>query len=155
MHYFRSVLPKGVLPPMKETSCNIFKIAISSKFFGDLMTHLISEYAGKEIKQFLNVSPLTITNLLLWPFKVSSLYIKEWITSWPLEIPNNILTFRTAETSSRLNIIWKLSYRFASKKLSFTKCFQFQKVMKIFFVFLTFLVASNSLFLTKFIEAVI
>jgi hypothetical protein len=33
---------------MKETRCHIFKIAIFSKFFGDLMTHITREYAGKK-----------------------------------------------------------------------------------------------------------
>ena len=38
-------------------------------------SHIIREYAGKKIKWFLNVSPLTIVNILLWPFMVFSLYI--------------------------------------------------------------------------------
>ena len=40
-------------------------MAIFSKFFGDLITHIAREYAGKKMKSFLNVSPLTIVNLLL------------------------------------------------------------------------------------------
>ena len=44
---------------------HIFKMAIFSKFFGDLMTHKIGEYAGKEIKHFFNVLPVTIANILL------------------------------------------------------------------------------------------
>jgi hypothetical protein len=40
-------------------------MAIFSKFFGDLMSHIIREYAGKKIKLFLNVSPLRIVNILL------------------------------------------------------------------------------------------
>ena len=48
MHYFRGVLPKWVLPPMKEISCHIFKTAILTKFFDDLMNHIIREYAGKK-----------------------------------------------------------------------------------------------------------
>jgi hypothetical protein len=47
---------------MEETSCHIFKMAIFSKFFGDLMTYIIREYAGKKI---LDLSSLTIVNLLL------------------------------------------------------------------------------------------
>ena len=74
MYYFRDVLPKWVLPPQKEISCHIFKMAMFSKFFGDLMTHLIREYAGKKIFYFFNVSPLTIVDILLWPFMVFSLY---------------------------------------------------------------------------------
>ena len=31
--------------------------------------HIIREYPGEEMKLFLNGSPLTIVNLLLWPFK--------------------------------------------------------------------------------------
>ena len=75
MHHFRGVLPKWVLPPQKEISSPIFKMAILKKIFGDLMSHIIREYAGKKIKWFLNVSPLTIVNILLWPFMVFSLYI--------------------------------------------------------------------------------
>jgi hypothetical protein len=40
-------------------------MAIFSKFFGDLMTNLIREYAGKKIKHFFNVSPLAIVDILL------------------------------------------------------------------------------------------
>ena len=40
-------------------------MAILTKFFGDLMNHIISEYAGKKMKLFLNVSPLKNVNLLL------------------------------------------------------------------------------------------
>ena len=50
MHHFRAVLPKLVLPPMKKIGCHIFKMAIFQKFFGDLMTYIIREYAGKKIK---------------------------------------------------------------------------------------------------------
>ena len=40
-------------------------MAILTKFFGDLMNHIIREYAGEEMKLFLNVSLLTIVNLVL------------------------------------------------------------------------------------------
>ena len=40
-------------------------MAILTKFFGDLMNHIIREYAGKKMKLFLNFVPLTIVNLLL------------------------------------------------------------------------------------------
>ena len=41
-------------------------MAILTKFFGGLnMNHIIREYAGKKIKLFLDVSPLTILNVLL------------------------------------------------------------------------------------------
>ena len=43
----------------------MFKMDIVTKFFGDLMNHIIREYAGKKMKLFLNVSPLTILNVLL------------------------------------------------------------------------------------------
>ena len=76
MHHFRAVSPKWVLRPQKEISCHIFKMAILTKFFDNLMNHITREYAGKTMKLFLNVSPLTIVSLLLWPFKVSSLYCK-------------------------------------------------------------------------------
>ena len=50
-------------------------MAILTKFFGDLMNHIIREYAGEKIKLFLNVSPLKIMDILLSLFKVSSLYL--------------------------------------------------------------------------------
>ena len=43
----------------------MFKMAILTKFFDDLMNHIAREYAGKKMKLFLNVSPLRIVNLLL------------------------------------------------------------------------------------------
>ena len=42
-------LPKWVLTPQKETSSHIFKRAIFSKKFGDLISHIIRLYAGKVI----------------------------------------------------------------------------------------------------------
>ena len=68
------VSPKWILTPQKEISCHIFKMAILTKFFGDLMNQMIREYAGKKIKLFLNVSPLKIMDIFLSLFKVSSLY---------------------------------------------------------------------------------
>ena len=50
MHYFRGVLPKWVLPPQKETSSPIYQMAIFKKLFGDLMSYIIREYAGKKMK---------------------------------------------------------------------------------------------------------
>ena len=38
------------LTPQKEISCHIFKIAIFSKSFDDLMSHIIREYADEETK---------------------------------------------------------------------------------------------------------
>ena len=46
-------------------------MAILTKFFDDLMNHIVREYAGEKMNLFLNVSLLTIVNLLL--FKVASL----------------------------------------------------------------------------------
>ena len=63
------------MTPQKEISCHIFNMAFFQKFFADLMSHIIREYAGMKIKWFLNVSPLTIMNKLLWPFMLLSLYI--------------------------------------------------------------------------------
>ena len=65
MRYFRGKIPTQVLTSQRKTSCHIFKVAYLTKFFGDLMNHKIREYAGKEMKLFLNVSLLTIANLLL------------------------------------------------------------------------------------------
>ena len=59
---------------MKETSCHFFKMAIFSIFFGDLMTYIMREYAGKKRKLTLNVSTLKIINILLSLFKAFSLY---------------------------------------------------------------------------------
>ena len=73
IHHFRAISPKWVLAPHKEISCHISKMPILTKFFDDLMNHITREYAGKKVKLYLNVSPLRIVNLLLWPFKVASL----------------------------------------------------------------------------------
>ena len=75
MHHFSGVLPKRVLLHQMEISCHIFKLDIFSKFFGDLMSHIIREYAGKEMEYFLNVSPLKIMGILLSLFMVFSLYL--------------------------------------------------------------------------------
>ena len=48
MHYFRAISPKWILDPQKEISCHIFKKAILTKFFDDLMNHITREYAGKK-----------------------------------------------------------------------------------------------------------
>jgi hypothetical protein len=40
-------------------------MAILTKFFDDLMNHIVREYAGVKMNLFLDVSPLTIVNLLL------------------------------------------------------------------------------------------
>ena len=86
MHHFRAISPNWILTPQKEISCHIFKMAILTKFFDDLMNHITREYAGEKMKLFLNVSTLTIVNLLLWPFKVASLYIKIQVyLLWPLK----------------------------------------------------------------------
>ena len=65
MHDFRAISLKSVLTPQKEISCHILKMAILTKFFGGLMNHIIREYEGKKIRLFLNVSHLTIVNLLM------------------------------------------------------------------------------------------
>ena len=44
--------PKCILTPQGETSHHIFKLAMFSKFFGDLKKHIIGLNAGKEIKHF-------------------------------------------------------------------------------------------------------
>ena len=100
MHHFRAVSPKWVLRPQKEISCHIFKMAILTKFFDNLMNHITREYAGKKIKLFLNVSPLTIVHLLLWPFKVASLYhmscsnIPAYLINWSTKNLNSVLCKR-------------------------------------------------------------
>ena len=65
MHHFRAILPNSILTTQKEISCHIFKMAILTKFFGDIIDHITREYAGKKMTLILNVSPLTIVNLLL------------------------------------------------------------------------------------------
>ena len=74
MHYFSGVLPKWVLLHQMEISCHIFKLALFSKFFSDLMSHMIREYAGKEMKWFLNLSSIKIMDIILSPFMVFNLY---------------------------------------------------------------------------------
>ena len=73
MHHFSCVLPKLVLLPQMEISGHIFKLAIFSKFFGDLKSH-IREYADEGMKYFLYILPLKIMGILLSVFLVSSLY---------------------------------------------------------------------------------
>ena len=46
------ISPKCDLTPQKETGYYIFKMTIFSKFFGNVMTHIIRENAGKRIKYF-------------------------------------------------------------------------------------------------------
>ena len=48
MHNLRAISPKRVLTPQKEISYHIFKMAILTKFFDDLMNHITREYAGKK-----------------------------------------------------------------------------------------------------------
>ena len=62
-----------------EISCHIFKLGIFSKFFGDLMSYIIREYADEEIEYFLYIWPLKIMGMLLSVFLVSSLSIKLFI----------------------------------------------------------------------------
>ena len=76
MHYFSGVLPKWVLLHQMEISCHIFKLALFSKFFGDLMSHIIREYADEEMKHFLHTLPLKIMGIFLSVFLVSSLYLR-------------------------------------------------------------------------------
>jgi hypothetical protein len=57
-----------------EIICHIFKLATFSKFFGDLMSHIIMEYADEEMKYFLYILPLKIMDILLSVFLVSGLY---------------------------------------------------------------------------------
>jgi len=52
-------------------------MAISSKKIGDLMSHIIREYADEEMKHFLYNLPLKIMGILLSVFLVSSLYIAD------------------------------------------------------------------------------
>ena len=49
---------------------------IFSKFFGDLMSHIIREYADEEMKYFLYILSLKIMDILLSVFLVSSLYLE-------------------------------------------------------------------------------
>ena len=52
---------------------HIFKMAIFSKFFGDVISHIIREHAGKRMYFFKLF--IKILNLLLSPFQVSILYV--------------------------------------------------------------------------------
>ena len=62
---------------LKRKSAIIFSkwLFLQNSLLISWASHIIREYAGKKIKWFLNVSPLTIVNILLWPFMVFSLYI--------------------------------------------------------------------------------
>ena len=51
-------------------------MAILTKVFGDLMNHIIREYAGKKIKSFLNVSLLNIMGILVCFFGIQSSYFE-------------------------------------------------------------------------------
>ena len=51
-------------------------MAIFSKFFDDLISHIKREYAGEKMKQFLNVSPLAIMDFLLYLFQPIRLYFR-------------------------------------------------------------------------------
>ena len=68
MHHFRGKIPKYILTPLKKNGCHIFKIAIFSKFFGDVMNHIIRENAGEKIKRILVVFQLKTFNILLSVF---------------------------------------------------------------------------------------
>ena len=90
----------------RELVCT-FKLPIFSKFFGDLMSHIIREYAGKKIKWFLNVSPLTIMNILLWPFMAISLYLQSGFPiSCFVSIPN--IYFMVLNNSAARLFIFKV-----------------------------------------------
>ena len=65
MHRFECYFAEVSFETQKEISGHIFKVPILTKFFDDLMNHITREYAGKKKKLFLNVSSLTIVNLLL------------------------------------------------------------------------------------------
>ena len=52
MHQFNGVLPKWVLLHQMEIGFHIFKLVTFSKFFDDLMSHIIREYAGKKWNNF-------------------------------------------------------------------------------------------------------
>ena len=56
--------PKWVLPPQKKNTSHIFKIDIFSKFFGDVMSHIIRWNAGKKIN--------TVSELLFKNKKINS-----------------------------------------------------------------------------------
>ena len=116
-HHFRAISPKWVLSPQREISCHIFKMAILTKFFDDLMNHITREYAGKKVEIFLNVSLFTIAHLLLWPFKVASLYCNDvyaknknqqsWFLLQRINIPTHF--FRNSWKKDWTHIRWDAS----------------------------------------------
>jgi hypothetical protein len=116
MHHFRAISPKWVLAPQKKISCHIFKMAILTKFFDDLMNHLSREYAGKKMKLFLNVSPLTILNLF-----------PKILIFWPRKMCNT--SKKSLEKSSFYSeIIFEVLYLKKWKKKSFS-CFSVLKIL--------------------------
>ena len=50
---------------LEENQLSYVQNGYLAKFFDDLMNHIAREYAGKKMKQFLNLSSLSIVNLLL------------------------------------------------------------------------------------------
>ena len=48
MLHFMASLPKGVLPPPMKICSHTFKMAIFPKFFDDLISNIIREYAGEK-----------------------------------------------------------------------------------------------------------
>ena len=61
MHHFSGKIPKYVLTPQKKTSHHIFKMAISSEFFGDVMIFIIRVNADERIEK--NSEIFSIKNL--------------------------------------------------------------------------------------------
>ena len=51
MHHFSGKIPKKVLTTQKKTSHHIFKMAISSEFFGDVMIFIIRVNADERIEK--------------------------------------------------------------------------------------------------------
>ena len=80
-------------------------MAIFSKNFDDLMTHITREYAGKKMKSFLNVSPLKIIDILLSVFLVSSLYLIKTKINSKLNFPEIALFCKTNQHRKKAKVL--------------------------------------------------
>ena len=66
--------PKWVLPPQKKNTSHIFKIDIFSKFFGDVMSHIIRWNAGKKTNPIFELFNEQKLNLNMYCFQLERLY---------------------------------------------------------------------------------
>ena len=121
MHYFRAVSPKWVLPPMKETSCHNFKMAIFSKFFGEIYRWFLDIFSVIRIK---NTSSNAFCRIWITYMNIFK-DINIWICHYSCRIlPGSVLCTTSLELlsekiTSPLRKI-RLKLFFAKKKKKYT-----------------------------------